>query len=60
MYIPLLLSSCLFGEEVRAGVRLDMPFFPVHVVVGLVDLPNCILTVFAQGLLRRIEAVACA
>ena len=60
MYIPRLLSPCLFGEEVRVGVRLDMPLYPVHVVVGLVDLSDCISTVLAQGLRHRIVAAACA
>ena len=55
-----LLTPCLFGEGVRAGVRLDMPLYPVHVVVGLVDLPDCILTVLAKGLHRQIVAAACA
>ena len=38
MCIPQLPSPCLFGEGVRAGVWLDVPLYPVHVVVGLVDL----------------------
>jgi len=54
-----LLSPCLFGEGVRVGVRLDMPLYPIHVVVGLTDLPDCILMVLAQGLHRRIVAAAC-
>ena len=60
MYILRLLSPCLFGEGVRVGVRLDMPFSPVHVVVGLAGLPDCISTVLVQGLHHQIEAAACA
>ena len=60
MCIPQLLSPCLFGEGVRVGVRLDMSLYPIHVVVGLVDLPDCILTLLVQGLRRQIEAAACA
>ena len=59
MCIPQLLSPCLFGEGVWVGVRLDMPLYPVHVVVGLLDLPDYISTVLAQGLRRRIVAAAC-
>jgi hypothetical protein len=60
MYSPRLLSPCLFGEGVRAGVRLHMPLCPVHVVVSPVGLPDCISMVLAQGLHRQIEAAACA
>ena len=59
MYSPQLLFPCLVGEGVRAGVRLDVPFCPVHVVVGSVDQPDCILTVLAQRPRHRIVAVAC-
>ena len=34
MYIPELLCLYLYGEVVRAGVRLELPFCPGHVVVG--------------------------
>ena len=49
MYSPEPLSPCLYNEGVRAGVRLDMPLYPVHVVVGLVGLPDCISTVWLKG-----------
>ena len=52
MYSPQPLSPCLFGEGVRAGVRLDVPLYPIHVVVSLVDLPDCDSMVLAQGLRR--------
>ena len=52
-------SPCLYGEGVRADIRRDEPFCPVHVVVGLVDRHNCILIVLSQGLRRRIVAAAC-
>ena len=60
MCIMRLLSPCLFGEGVRVGVRLDMPLYPIHVVVDLVDLHDCVSTVLAQGLCRRIVPAACA
>ena len=60
MYSPRLQSPSLFSGEVWVGVQLNMLLCPVHVVVGLVDLPDCILTVLAQGLHRRIVAAACA
>ena len=34
VYIPELLYFCLFGEAVHAGVRLEVPLCPDHVVVG--------------------------
>ena len=57
---PQLMSPGFFGEGMRAGVRLDMPLYPVHVVVGLVDLSDCISVVLAQGLHRQIVAAVCA
>ena len=39
----------------RVGIRLDMPLYPVNVVVGLVDLPDCISTVLVQGLHRELR-----
>ena len=34
MCIPELLCFCFYGEVVRAGVRLELPLCPGHVVVG--------------------------
>ena len=52
MYIPQLPSPYHFDEGVQVGVWLDMSFCPIQVVVGLVDLPYCISTALARGLLR--------
>ena len=60
MYSPQLQSPRLFGKGARVGIRLDMPLYPVHVVVGLVGLPDFISAVLVQGLQRRIEATAYA
>ena len=40
VYIPELLYFCLFGEAVRAHVRLEVSLYPGHVVVGQ---SHCIL-----------------
>ena len=31
---PRFFSFCLYGEVVLAGVRLELPLYPGHVVVG--------------------------
>ena len=45
-YIPELLCLCLYGEVVWAGVHLELPFCPGHVVVGQ---PHCALKVQAPA-----------
>ena len=40
MCIPELLFLCFYGEVVRAGVRLELPFCPGHGVVGRVRQPR--------------------
>ena len=42
MYIPELLCLCFYSEVVRAGVWLELPLCPGHVVVGQ---PRYVLTV---------------
>ena len=57
MYIPELLYLYLYGEVVWAGVRLELPFCPGHVVVGQ---PRYVLMVRAQVPRRRIEVAVYA
>ena len=42
MYIPELFYLCLYGEVGWAGVRLELPLYPDHVVVGQ---PHCAMMV---------------
>ena len=44
MCIPELLCLYFYGEVVRAGVRLELPLYPGHVVVGQ---PHCAMMVRA-------------
>ena len=53
------LSLCFYSEVARAGVRHNWPLCPVHVVVGPVGQPDCIVMVLARGPRRQIVAVAC-
>ena len=57
MYNPELFYLCLYGEVGLAGVRLELPLCPGHVVVVQ---PHYTLMERARGPRRRIEAVACA
>ena len=57
MYIPELFYLYLYGEVFRAGVRLELPLCPGHVVVGQ---PHCALTVLAPAPRHRIEVAICA
>ena len=57
MYIPELLCLYFYGEVVRAGVRLELPFCHVHVVVGR---PRYALMVWAPAPRRRIGVAAYA
>ena len=60
MYIPELLCLYLDDEVVWAGVRLELPFCPGHVVVGQVRQPRYTLVVWAPSPHRRIGVAACA
>ena len=57
MCIPELLCLCPYSEIVWAGVRLELPFCPGHVVVGQ---PHYVLMVWAQVPRRRIEVAVYA
>ena len=57
MYIPELCYLCLYGEVVRAGVQLELPLCPDHVVV---DQLHYTLMVRAQVPRRRIEVAVYA
>ena len=57
MCIPEQFCLCLYGEVVRAGVRLGLPLCPDHVVVS--QLP-CALMAWARTPRHRIEVVICA
>ena len=54
MYIPELFYLCLYGEVVRAGVRLELPLFPGHVVVGQ---PHYVMMARARGPRSQIGVV---
>ena len=58
MCIPELLFLCFYSEVVRAGVWLELPFCPGHVVVGQVRQPRYALMVRALVPHRRIEVAA--
>ena len=57
MYIPELLCLCLYGGVVWAGVRLELPFCPSHVVVSQ---PRYTLMVRAPVPHHRIEVAVYA
>ena len=57
MYIPELLCLYFYGEVVWAGVRLELSFYPDHVVVGQ---PRYALMVRDQVPRRRIEVAVYA
>ena len=57
MYIPELFYLCLYGEAVRASVRLELPLCPGHVVVGQ---PHCALMAWAPTPHHRIGVTICA
>ena len=44
MYDPELFYLCLYGEVEQAGVRLELPPCPDHIVVGQ---PHCAMMVWA-------------
>ena len=52
MYIPELLYLYLYGEVVWAGVRLELPLYPDHVVVGQ---PRCAMRVRARRLVVELR-----
>ena len=56
MYDPELLCLCPYHEVVRAGVRLELPLCPGHVVVGQ---PHYALVGRAPTPLRRIGITIC-
>ena len=56
-YIPELFYLCLYGEVVWAGVRLELPICPGHVVV---DQPHYALMVRPPVPRHRIEVPICA
>ena len=60
MCIPELFFLCLYGEVVRAGIWLELPFCPGHVVVGRVRQPRYARVVWAPAPLRRIGVAAYA
>ena len=57
MCIPELLCLCFYGEVVRAGVRLELPLCPGHVVVGQ---PHYVLIGRALVPRHRIGVAICA
>ena len=57
MYVPELFYLCLYGEVGRAGVRLELPLCPDHVVVGQ---PHCAMMVRAPAPHHRTEVAICA
>ena len=57
MYIPELFYLFLYNEVVWASVRLELPLYPGHVVVGQ---PHHVLVVRAPALHHRIEVAICA
>ena len=60
MCIPELLFLCFYGEVVRAGVQLELTFYPSHVVVGQVRQPRYARVVRAPVPRRRIGVAAYA
>ena len=48
---------CLYNEAGRAGVRLELPLYPNHVVVGQ---PHCVMMVRAPAPHHRTEVAICA
>ena len=57
MYIPELLYLFLYGEVVRASVRLELPLCHGHMVV---DQPHYALVVRAPAPRHRIGVTICA
>ena len=58
--IPELLFLCFYSEVVRAGVWLELPFCPDHVVVGRARQPRYAWVVWAPAPHRRIRVAAYA
>ena len=57
MYVPELFYLCLYGEVGQAGVHLELPLYPDHVVVGQ---PHCAMMVRALAPRHRTKVAICA
>ena len=57
MYDHELFYPCLYDEAGRAGVRLELPLYPDHVVVGQ---PHCVMMVWAPAPHHQTEVAICA